>query len=186
MLDYKFKEYRKYLEQLNNETEEHSIRVAQLCEKYAKTECVNEDVAYKIGLLHDIGKIFIPSRILKKDTRLTELEREMIDLHSYYGYKMLKEIGEPKSIYLPVLFHHGFGKHQLSKIDESIDENDIKAIRLIHTMDIFDAMASKRAYHSAYVIDDVLKILGKDILCDEKLYCALKKDNEGENNLYMN
>lgn len=172
-MKYKLPEYKKYIEQLNNETKEHSIRVAALCDKYAYTENVDRNKAYKVGLLHDIGKIFIPSRILKKDTSLTGLEREMIDLHSYYGYKILKEIGESKEIYLPVLFHHGFGKHRLTETDEPIDEYDIKMIRLIHSIDIYDALTNKRVYHGAEDCQKVFEILKKDVLCSDRLLNAM-------------
>lgn len=175
-MKYVLPEYKKYLEQLNNETEEHSIRVADLCKKYAKVEKVNEDIAYKVGLLHDIGKIFIPSRVLRKNAKLTPLEKQMIDLHSYYGYKMLKDIGEPKKIYMPILFHHGFGRSKLETITEPLDEKEIKLIRLVHSIDILDAVTQKRVYRGAMTVENALNILRKDDLCDENLYEAIKKN----------
>ena len=59
----------------------HSVLVAKLSKKIAKYMNLDEDFAYKIGLLHDIGKQFHPSQ-----PRL---------LHAWYGYKFLIEKGYP-------------------------------------------------------------------------------------------
>lgn len=173
---------RKQLKQLNDEAEQHSLRVASLCKEFAPIENVDETIAETVGLLHDIGKIFIPSRILKKNVRLTDLERQMIDLHSYYGYKMLKEAGMEKRIYIPVLYHHGFGKQKLENIEEVITEEEVRLIRLVHTLDIFDALTCKRVYREAYTIKKTLNLLYSDELCDEALYEAIRdkyKDDPG-------
>ena len=174
LMEHIFNEYKSFLEQLNNETEGHCIRVAEKCKKYAKVENVDEELAYKVGLLHDIGKIFIPSRILRKNANLTVLERQLIDLHAYFGYKMLKDRGEASNIFMPTLYHHGFGKRKLETVDDPLNEEEIKLIRLVHSIDILDAMTQKRVYHDANSIENVLKILENDKLCDKALFENIK------------
>ncbi len=176
-MDIKFEKYEKYIKQFNEETRKHSIRVAELCKKYAYTEMIDEELAYKVGLLHDIGKIYIPTRILRKDTSLDNLERQIIDLHSYYGYKLLKdELNESPEVYLTSLYHHGYGKVKLENINEPITEGAVKLIRLVHCLDIFEAMTSKRVYHKARPADRALEIIEKDDMCSDFLKSELKKD----------
>ena len=76
---------------LNDETKQRYYNVADICKKLAPRLGLNTDEMYTIGLMHDIGKMYIPDAILKKDGALSVLEREIIDLHSYYGYVILKK-----------------------------------------------------------------------------------------------
>ena len=172
--------YSSVLKQLNEETEIHSRRVGLLCEYLAPQMGLDKEIAYKIGLLHDIGKVFIPSRILKKNHGLTKLEREIIDLHSYYSYRLLKEMGEPPIIYMPALFHHGFWKIKLMQPDEPLTDEIIKYVYLIHAADIFEAMTSKRSYHEPMTKNAVISHIQKDIMCTEEIVSLLKKMNVDE------
>lgn len=148
------------LQQLNNETKEHSVRVAELCQKGAGQNRLDPDLAYRIGFLHDIGKIYIPPRILKKKTKLTAVERTVVDMHSYYGYKFLKDNRESKRVYLPILYHHKdkpiFPEHP--KMPSEIQPYT----ELIRCMDMFDALTNERAYHSAISKEKAIQILRKN------------------------
>lgn len=166
-------DYKKILKQLNNETERHSISVAEICKAIAEKKGFNPDLLYKIGLVHDIGKLYIPSRILKKNGKLSGIEREVVDLHSYYGYRILKEYGEEDQIYMPVLLHHGFGKAHLKLVDEQISVEIMEYTALIHSVDIYDAMISKRAYHTPIDFDTIHGILNKDALCTKELLALI-------------
>ena len=151
--------------QLNQETQDHSKRVANICKSLAYDLSIDSNIAYKMGLYHDIGKIYIPSKIMKKQLKLTSLEREIIDLHAYYGYRLLKDAGEPSVIYLPVLFHHGYWKTKINvPEDEYMDENTIKYVYLLHSADVFDAMTSRRVYHKAFPVNEALKELSMDMM----------------------
>ena len=167
-------QYSSLLGQLNKETVLHCKRVALMCEEIAKKVGLDKNIAYKIGLLHDCGKIYVPSRILKKNHGLTSLEREIIDLHSYFGYKLLKELGEPPIICASTLFHHGFWKIKLTSVDEPITDEMIKYIYLIHVIDMYEALTSKRAYHEPLPKDTVLNILREDVICTDELISAIK------------
>ena len=166
-------DYKKILKQLNNETERHSISVAEICKAIAEKEGLDQELSYKIGLVHDIGKLYIPGRILKKNGKLSGIEREVVDLHSYYGYRILKEYGENDSVYMPVLLHHGFGKAHLKLVDEQISVKVMEYTALVHSVDIYDAMTSKRAYHTPIDFDAIYKILSKDVLCTKELLALI-------------
>ena len=70
------------LGQLTKTTLEHSQRVAKGCSAVATMIGVDSNLAFKIGYLHDVGKIYIPSRILSKNGKLTATERSVIDLQT--------------------------------------------------------------------------------------------------------
>lgn len=168
--------YSVILGQLNDEAGLHSEKVALICEYIAPLLGLDERIAYKIGLLHDVGKIYIPSRILKKNHGLNELEREIIDLHSYYGYKLLKGMGEPPIIYMPALFHHGFWKTKLSNMtDEPLTDEIVKYIYLLHSADIYEAMSSKRVYHEPVQKDVILEALKDDVMCTEGIISVIRE-----------
>lgn len=173
-------QYLKYWGQLNKETREHSIRVANICEQTAPGLGLDSDVAYIIGYLHDIGKIYVPSRILRKNGKLIPIERDIVDLHSYIGYRLLKELEAPPKIYLPVLYHHGFDKHTLRDVNEPITEDDIIPLTmLLHTIDIYDARSNRRCYHDeaedAVIFED-LRV--KEGMCNDEILHALRKYTE--------
>jgi putative nucleotidyltransferase with HDIG domain len=162
-------DYSSVLGQLNEETQLHSKRVALICELLAPQMRLDSNIAYKVGLLHDVGKIYIPSRILKKNHCLTQLEREIIDLHSYFGYKLLKSIGEPPIVYMPALFHHGFWKDKLTHDDEPLTGEIIKYVYLVHAVDIYDAVTNRRVYHEAASKSVVMDILKEDVMCTDEI-----------------
>ena len=170
--------YNLFLKQLNDNMERHSHNVAKISSSIAEKMGLDKERAYKIGLVHDIGKIYIPSRILKKNEKISGLEREIIDLHSYFGYQLLREKEEPDEIALPVLYHHGFEKPKLKPIEhKKLDEEMMIYISLIHSVDIYDAMTSNRPYHSPEAIDKVIEELKDDKLCNDILLNYIEKED---------
>lgn len=170
--------YTNIIGQLNKETRYHSLSVGELCEKSAPGLMLDKETAFKIGLLHDVGKIYIPSRILKKNKRLNEIEREIVDLHAYFGYRLLKMMGEPSDIYLPVLFHHGYTKPRICHPEEPLSEELIRYISLVHTADIYDAMARKRIYHDPYHRENIFEVLAQDKMCHPHVIWEIRKASE--------
>lgn len=168
-------DYTKIFGQLNRETQDHSRRVAQICAYLAPVAGIDQSIAYTVGYVHDIGKLYIPSRIIRKSEALTALEREIIDMHAYYGYRMLKEMGDSPEIYIPVLFHHGFLKPRIGDEKTPLTENMMKSIYVIHSADVYDAMMSKRVYHEPFSKEETLAALENDALCNDEIIAALNK-----------
>ncbi|HPP30973.1 MAG TPA: HD-GYP domain-containing protein [Soehngenia sp.] len=114
---------------------------------------------YMAALLHDVGKLFIDSRILNKKGSLTDEERREIEKHSVYGYNILKDILKKNNslsgIEEIILQHH-------ERFDGSGYPNKIKGnsilleSRIIFLADAVDAMLSKRAYRDESSIDNVI------------------------------
>ena len=116
-----------------------------------KVECVR--IA---ALLHDIGKIYIPSEILSKPGVISPLEIEMIRTHPAGGYNILKDIDFPWPIADVVKQHHeridGSGYPECLKGDEILLE-----ARIISVADVVEAMDSPRPYRSTLGILKALK-----------------------------
>lgn len=149
-------------------TKAHSIRVAALCKKEAQILGLNEELAYEIGLNHDVGKIYVPQSILNKKEKLTELEKELIDKHAYYGYKALKEAGYKRDIYIPVLFHHG-EENAKSTILEIPTKEEQQYINILIIADIFDALTSKRPYKEKMSQEEALVIMRNEKRIDQTI-----------------
>lgn len=97
------------------------------------------------ALLHDVGKIGIPSSILNKPSRLTEKEFDIIKSHPTIGYEILKDIEFLKRSALIIYQHHERidGKGYPRGLTK--EELDILT-RIITVTDAYDAMTSARPY----------------------------------------
>ncbi|MEU3608842.1 HD-GYP domain-containing protein [Streptomyces sp. NPDC035033] len=100
------------------------------------------------GILHDVGKLGVPTRVLCKDGPLTPEERRIIELHPEYGHEMIRGIGFLGEAREAVLHHHeridGSG-YPYGLRGEEIPE----CARVVAVADAFDAMTSTRSYSRA-------------------------------------
>ncbi|MEU5638199.1 HD-GYP domain-containing protein [Streptomyces milbemycinicus] len=100
------------------------------------------------GVLHDVGKLGVPTRLLRKNGPLTPEERRAIELHPEYGHEMVRGIGFLGEAREAVLHHH-------ERLDGSgypygLAGADIpEAARVVAVADAFDAMTSTRTYRRA-------------------------------------
>ena len=116
------------------------------------------------GLVHDIGKIAIPSEILGKPAKLSETEMDLVKTHSKAGYDILKTVEFPWPLAKIVLQHHeridGSGYPEGLKGNETLLE-----ARILSIADVVEAMATYRPYHETFGIDialeEILKNKGK-------------------------
>ncbi|MFI9719181.1 HD-GYP domain-containing protein [Streptomyces sp. NPDC052396] len=100
------------------------------------------------GTLHDVGKLGVPTRLLRKDGPLTPEERRVVQLHPQYGHEMVRGIGFLAEARAAILHHHerldGSG-YPLGLTDRQIPE----AAKVVAVADAFDAMTSTRSYSRA-------------------------------------
>lgn len=154
-------------------TSQHSFRVSEYASMIAKrlgySEQAIEDLK-KSALLHDIGKIAIPDRILNKDNKLTDEEYAIMKSHVLRGGEILKNFTLVDHVYEGALYHHerydGKGYVQGLK-GEEIPLN----ARIIGIADAFDAMTANRVYRKKLDMDFVLNEIkkGKGTQFDPKL-----------------
>lgn len=97
------------------------------------------------ALLHDVGKIGIPSSILNKPSKLSETEFEIIKTHPTIGYEILKDIEFLERSALIIHQHHERVDGQGYPLGLKKDELDILT-RIITVTDAYDAMTSARPY----------------------------------------
>lgn len=114
------------------------------------------------SLLHDAGKIQLPSGILKKETPLTDEEFQMVRKHPHKGVEMIKDLEVLKPV-IPIILHHherfdgqgypsGFKKEQIPL-----------GSRILSVLDAFDAMFFGRPYKKRRQLDEIEKELTEQI-----------------------
>ena len=142
----------------------HHKRVSNLGSAIARAMGLADDMAESIriaGLVHDIGNMSVPSEILSKPGRLTEMEYNFVKLHPRSGYDILKETGLPYPVAEIVLQHHermnGSGYPQGLKGKEMLLE-----ARILAVADVVEAMVSPRPYRPARGIDAALEEIRKN------------------------
>lgn len=129
-------------------TNGHSLRVAEytreLARRMGKSIQEMNDIYY-IGLLHDIGKIGIPDRIINKPGRLTEEEYQLVKDHPIIGAEILENISEMPGISIGAHWHHE--KYNGTGYPDGLAGEEIPEVaRIIGVADAYDTMTSKRSY----------------------------------------
>lgn len=142
----------------------HSARVADFSRKIGMEMGLPEyevDLLFKTALLHDIGKIGVPDRVLLKDGKLTDEEFAYIKAHPVIGEKILKQvqpISEIQQLLPGVRSHH-------ERLDgkgypDQLKGDDIPLFgRIIAVADSYDAMTSDRPYRKGMPHPKALAIL---------------------------
>jgi HD-GYP domain-containing protein (c-di-GMP phosphodiesterase class II) len=112
------------------------------------------------GLLHDLGKIRVPSDILSKPTRLSTAEFALIKEHPVAAWEILKLVRFPWPVATIVRQHHerldGSGYPDGLKDEAILRESCVLAVA-----DVVEAMASHRPYRPALGIDAALAEIGR-------------------------
>ena len=145
----------KVMESHDPYTAGHDLRVGQIAADIAREMGWSEEkcnTLQLIGLVHDIGKMSIPSEILSKPGKLSAIEFELIKTHAENGYEILKDVEFPLPIAEIIREHHermdGSGYPQGLKGEEILIES-----RIVAVADVLEAMASHRPYRAAFGID---------------------------------
>jgi len=160
-------------------TSGHQHRVCQLAVPLARELGLTEDKIEGIriaSLIHDIGKIGIPTEILSKPSKLSDIEFSLIKDHSQIGYDIIKSIDFSYPVAQIVLQHHerinGSGYPNHLKGDEILLE-----AKIIGVADVVEAMSSFRPYRPALGINKALEEISqnKGILYDPEVVDACLK-----------
>ena len=144
-------------------TEGHSQRVMLMSVQLAQLLAVPDEELIHIqrgALLHDVGKMGVPDRILRKPGPLTTTEREIMEKHPQYAYEMLKEI----EFLWPALdiprYHHEWWDG--TGYNEGLQGEEIPlSARIFAVVDAWDALVTDRPYRSAWSEDEALAYIQK-------------------------
>ncbi|MBF0316973.1 MAG: PAS domain S-box protein [Nitrospirae bacterium] len=141
----------------------HQRRVSNIARAIAGEMSLPEETVDGVrmaGVIHDIGKIYVPSDILSKPGKLNDLEFGLIKLHSQIGYDILKTIDFPWPVATMILQHHermdGSGYPAGLKGGEILLE-----ARIICVADVVEAISCHRPYRAALGIDIALAEISK-------------------------
>ncbi|MBN1690682.1 MAG: PAS domain S-box protein [Dehalococcoidia bacterium] len=149
----------KIVEMRDPYTAGHQHRVAELSIAIARELGYRGDHLenlYMAALIHDIGKIYVPSDILSKPGRLSNIEFNLVKTHAQGSYEILKNMEFPTSIAQSVLQHH-------ERLDGSGYPGGLQGdaicreARLIAVADVVEAMSSHRPYRPALGPDKALE-----------------------------
>ncbi|MCC3146014.1 diguanylate cyclase, partial [Halanaerobium sp. Z-7514] len=146
------------LKEKSFETETHVNRMSELTKRFGKKlELSNEqiDKLFILSLLHDIGKISIPERILNKKDKLSEEEWEIIKSHPEAGYRIIESIPRFSHIAEEILHHHE--RWDGSGYPEGLKGEEIPLLsRILTIVDAYDVMISGRPYKEAMSKEEVI------------------------------
>ncbi len=139
-------------------TRGHSERVSRGAGMIARQIGMRADRAEAVtfaGMLHDVGKLGVPTKVLQKEGRLTEEEFAAIQLHPMRGLEIVQKIGFLNEALAGIMHHHermdGKG-YPMGFAGPEIPE----FARIIAVADAFDSMTSTRAYRKARKVEDAV------------------------------
>ncbi|MCI0686141.1 MAG: HD-GYP domain-containing protein [Sporichthyaceae bacterium] len=144
-------------------TRGHSERVARAAEMMARVLGLREERVDSLkyaGILHDVGKLGVPTRVLQKAEALTESEFASIQLHPVRGLEMVRGIRFLREAYDGILHHHE--RMDGRGYPAGLRGHDIPEFaRIIAVADAFDSMTSTRSYRHARSVEEALGELGR-------------------------
>ncbi|MFL1377714.1 HD-GYP domain-containing protein [Nocardiopsis protaetiae] len=139
-------------------TRGHCMRVAEGSAMIARELGMSAERVQKIryaGMLHDIGKLGVPTKVLQKTGKLTDEEYAAIKLHPTRGYEIVREIGFLDEALAGIRHHHerldGRG-YPMGLVGMEIPES----ARIISVADVFDCLTSTRSYRKAWSVEDAI------------------------------
>jgi diguanylate cyclase (GGDEF)-like protein/putative nucleotidyltransferase with HDIG domain len=116
---------------------------------------------HKAGLLHDIGKLGVPERILLKPSRLTPEEYEIVKEHVVLGAEIL-EASQSLHNLIPIIRHH-HERYDGKGYPDGLSGEDIPIeARIVAVADAVEAMASDRPYRRALELEHILHELNNN------------------------
>jgi len=139
-------------------TRGHSERVSRASVMIARVLGMREDRVDALryaGILHDVGKLGVPTRVLQKSGPLSDLEYAAIQLHPVRGTEMVRGIAFLEEAYAGILHHH-------ERLDGRGYPSGLQGVeipefaRVIAVADAFDSMTSTRSYRGARGVPEAL------------------------------
>lgn len=146
-----------------NETCKVAIGIYSLLSEQMRSS-IKESTIKEASMLHDLGKVLIPSKILNKPARLNNKEREIMNIHSTLGYELLKTQNINEETLDLVKYHHQNLKCSgYPALSENHHPSDI-GVQIISTADKYSALREARVYRRKLSRIESLLILYKEVL----------------------
>ena len=136
----------------------HSTRLAEWAVRVGRKLQLDEADFYQLevaALLHDIGKIGVPDSILKKEGKLTDDERALMNKHPEYSWSILRLFPGLDKASLYALHHHE--SYDGSGYPGGLKGTEIPiGARIVSVIDAYDAMISNRCYRKGLAHDEAV------------------------------
>ena len=124
---------------------------------------IKENTIKEASILHDLGKVLIPSKILNKPAKLNKKEREIMNIHSTLGYELLKTQKIDSETLDLVKYHHQNLMHSgYPALNCDHHPSDI-GVQIISTADKYSALREARVYRRKLSRIESLLILYKEV-----------------------
>ena len=138
----------------SEKTVHHAVKLAQ---KFGLNEKEIEDVR-RAAILHDIGKLGIPDKILLKKGSLTKREFEVVKEHPKIAAEIMS-VAEFLKDSIPFVLHHHERFDGRGYPDGLKGENIPFGARIISVVDVYDALIADRPYRKALSKEEAIKII---------------------------
>ena len=126
-------------------------------------EGIRQSIIKEASMLHDLGKVLIPSRILNKPARLNIKEREIMNIHSTLGYELLKTQNLSAETLELIKYHHQNLKHSgYPELEGDIYPSDI-GVQIVSISDKYSALRETRVYRRKLTRLEALLILYREV-----------------------
>lgn len=152
------------LRESDDQTYTHSLNVAIISTILGKWLNMSKDDLSQLtlaGILHDIGKLTIPSDILNKPGKLTDEEFDLVKSHVKNGYDILRKYPLDVRVKEACLLHHE--RCDGTGYPFSVTGNKISSFaKIVAIADVYDAMTAARSYRGAKCAFDVLQMFDEE------------------------
>ncbi|WP_034629870.1 HD domain-containing phosphohydrolase [Desulfotruncus alcoholivorax] len=146
-------------------TRGHSERVAEVTARIALKMGLDKGSIANItkgAIVHDIGKVGLPSELIRKTGLLTQEEYCIVQQHPLVGEKIMASLSTARHLLVFIRSHH-------ERLDGSGYPDGLKAeeiplgVRILSVADVFDALTSDRPYRNALSIDQAIRVLWEEV-----------------------
>ena len=148
----------------------HCATVTAISDYLANIYSLDEETLYKIHLgamLHDMGKIAIPRRILESPDKLSPEDWEIMESHALLTEKILKDRVDDEVLKIAIRHHErldGTGyPYKISEKDLTLPE------RIVAVSDVISALSQDRSYKKAFSLDKICEIIKE--MCESGKIC---------------
>ncbi len=141
--------YLDWIKKADKDTYKHSLRVGLLGARAAKVLDLDPNPLFYAGLLHDLGKVLIDPKVVKKQGKFSEKDMEEMKKHPLYGYYLLRQDHNFSAQIL--LRHHRFGPKEYPKnlpepkvsYNKETEKLIEKYAKILSIIDFYDAASTR-------------------------------------------
>lgn len=147
---------------LDSYTYAHSVNVCLLSLLVGLAMNFTEEELKALGLaalLHDIGKMMVPKEILEKEAPLDEEEREEVEQHPYFGYRLVLEDPQMNPVIAEIIYQH-HERYDGSGYPRGLKGKEILLpASIVGIADVYDALTSNRPFRQPFLPHEAVEYL---------------------------